>query len=78
MEDASDGFEGSGGVEWVRILGQVLSAIRESNDAFRPVAGDPAGVALGKCAVRYGSLAAVVSLGVVVCGVAAVQCLDSA
>jgi hypothetical protein len=75
MNDASAGFEESGGDEWLRILGQVLSAVRESDDAFRPVAGDPSGVALGKVAVRYGRVVAVGSLGVVCCGMAAVRFL---
>jgi hypothetical protein len=73
MDGASS--EESGGVEWLRILGQVLSAVPQLYDEFRPVAGDPARKALGKKAVRYGSVVAVGSLGVVVCGMAAVQCL---
>jgi hypothetical protein len=76
MDDAtSDRFEESGAVKWLRILGQLLSAVREHYDGYRPVAGDPAGVALGKNVVRYGSVVTVGSLGVVVGGMAAVHCL---
>jgi hypothetical protein len=53
------------------MVGQVLSAIRELYDRFRSVAGDPAGVALGKNAVRYGSVMTVAGLGVVAFGMAA-------
>jgi hypothetical protein len=76
VDDASiDRFKESGVVEPLRMAGQVLSAARHLYDVFRPVAGDPVGVALGKAAVRYGSVVTVGGVGVVACGTAAVVCL---
>lgn len=72
------GDDESGGLEWLRILGQVLSAVPHLYAEYRPEAGDPAGKVFGKNAVRYGSLVVVGGLGSVVCGMTMVRCSKSA